>query len=111
MQGGAGGEDGNDRDAKWSSTIHSEQSQRIQLYESADLNDDSGADDHQIRVLNSAQINPNTNLSVLNASQLSKLDASSVLIVNQRQQKRYFLNTLPEIAIVNCETCIKVRFF
>lgn len=62
------------------------------------------------------QVNSKTNLIVLGKTELSKLDpAHLVTITNQYQQDqseagyRYFLNMMPEISIIACSHCNKVR--
>ena len=52
----------------------------------------------------SDEINPITNVAILNEKHLNKLNRSNVIIVSNR----YYLNMMPEIGIVACPFCHKV---
>ena len=59
------------------------------------------------------EINPETNVAILNEKYLDQLNHSNVIIVqdNVSDRNHYYLNMMPEIGIVACPFCHKVCLY
>lgn len=73
-------------------------------------NEEVSMETQQIIDLNNG-IDPITNLTIFNEKQLNKLTESNVIIVRDPFNSgfRYYLNMMPEIDIVACSNCTKVK--
>lgn len=86
-------------------------SQTLEVYSNDSLTTEYDTD--RIRIFNySDEINPATNMVILNESQLSKLTLSSVIMINDNNRRqhcyRYYLNMMPQIGITACNHCNQV---
>lgn len=103
--------DGNKTSRPGSMTIINSANNQVSDVFSNDLynNEENPMESQQIIDLNN-EINPVSNLTILNEKHLSKLNESNVIIVRDKLDTfHYYLNMMPEIDIVACSNCTKVK--